>query len=200
MLSAALLIASALAMQLAIEPRVAPDTARAQPAIAIGHDSAPPPARWVPQLDTPRVRPRAVEYSDWYARRLAIHRIGSYTMLPLFAAEYALGDRLLNGTNVASWVKPAHATVAGGVATLFTVNTVTGVWNLWDSRHDPAGGTRKWLHAGLLLASDAGFAWTGVLAGDANKSPSNARRHRNVAVGSMALSTVGTALMWFWKD
>ena len=47
--------------------------------------------------DTPRVRPHAIEYSDAYNTRLTIHRWGSCTMLPLFASEYYLGNRLLNG-------------------------------------------------------------------------------------------------------
>ena len=38
--------------------------------------------------DTPRVRRHAVAYSDAYNTRLTIHRIGSYTMLPLFAGEW----------------------------------------------------------------------------------------------------------------
>jgi hypothetical protein len=150
--------------------------------------------------DTPRVRRRAVVYSDAYNTRLTIHRIGSYTMLPLFAGEWVLGDRLLNGTNPPSWVKPTHVGVAGALGVLFTVNTVTGAWNLWDSREDPAGRTRRYVHAGLMLASDGGFLWTAAIAGDAKHSHDAGRRHRNVALGSIGLSTIGTALMWFWKD
>jgi hypothetical protein len=161
-------------------------------------------ARAVPAAaaDTPRVRRRvrAVEYSDAYNTRLTIHRIGSYTMLPLFAGEYYLGDRLLNGTNPASWMKPAHTGVATAIGALFTINTVTGAWNLWDSREDPAGRTRRYLHTALMLASDAGFLWTGAIAGDAKHNINAGQRHRNVALGSIGLSTAGTALMWFWKD
>jgi hypothetical protein len=153
-------------------------------------------------VDTPRVRrrPRAIEYSDAYNTRLTIHRYGSYTMLPLFAGEWYLGDRLLNGVNPPSWMKPAHARVAGALGVLFTVNTITGAWNLWDSRDDPSGRTRRYLHTGLMLASDAGFAWAGALGGSAKHNFDTARRHRDIAIGSIGLSTVGTALMWFWKD
>src|SRR4051812_48754002 len=42
----------------------------------------------------PRRRPRAIEYSDWYYRRLQIHKWGSYIELPLFAGEYWLGNKL----------------------------------------------------------------------------------------------------------
>jgi hypothetical protein len=214
MLSAALLFASTVVVTLESRPPVAPDTLMLEQRRAVASDTTviasvgaidTVVARkmnpvWTWPVDTPAVRRRTVEYSDWYARRLAIHRVGSYTMLPLFGAEYVLGDRLLNGTNFASWVKPAHLTVATGLGALFTINTVTGVWNLWDSRHDPAGRTRRWLHAGLMLASDAGFVWTGTLADGAGHSPSDARLHRNAAIGSMAISAAGTALMWLWKD
>jgi hypothetical protein len=150
--------------------------------------------------DTVRRRPRAITYSDAYATRLKIHRIGSYTMLPLFGAEFGLGQTLLTSSNPASWVKPTHTAVALGIGALFTVNTVTGAWNLWESRQDPAGRTRRWIHAALLIASDAGFVATGVIAEDAGHSTSGGQRHRNVALGSMALATAGTVMMWFWKD
>ena len=152
--------------------------------------------------DTPdtRRRVRAIQYSDAYNTRLTIHRLGSYAMLPLFAGEYYLGDRLLNGTNPPGWVKNTHVGVAGALGVLFTVNTVTGAWNLWDSRSDPAGRTRRYVHAGLMLAADAGFLWTGAIGGDADHGSDAGRHHRNVALGSIAVSTVGTALMWFWKD
>lgn len=152
-------------------------------------------------LDTPvRRRTRAIEYSDWYARRLFVHRIASYTMLPLFAIEYPLGRDLLYGTNVSSWEKPAHSLVAGAIGGLFALNTITGVWNLWDSRHDPAGRTKRIVHSTLLLASDAGFVWTGILGSQSKRSFDKGRLHRNVAIGSMSLATVGTALMWFFHD
>lgn len=148
---------------------------------------------------TPPRRPRAVEYSDWYARRLAVHRVGSYAMLPLFAAEYALGDRLLSARPQPGWVRPSHVGVAVGLGALFTVNTVTGVWNLWDSRHDPSDRTRKWVHSALLLAADAGFAYTGAIAGQATGSAAGRTRHKNAALVSMGLSTAGTAMMWLWQ-
>ena len=187
-----------LAYQCAVGGTLSPDTLSR----LIVPPPQPRPVLVVPAatLDTPQLRPRAVEYSDWYGRRLTIHRYGSYAMLPLFAAEFALGDRLLNGTNNPTWMRPTHAAVAGGLGTLFLTNTVTGVWNLYDSREDPAGRTRRVIHSALLLWSDAGFAWAGYLAMDARHSMVAARRHRQVALGSMALSTVGSALMWFWRD
>lgn len=147
--------------------------------------------------DSTRPRPRAIEYSDAYETRLEIHRIGSYVMLPLFASEWIIGDRLLQ-QNHADWLKPAHSVVAGGLGILFAVNTVTGVWNLAESRKDPEGRTRRLLHSALMIAADAGFAYTGMIAGDADESEGNRTRHKNAALVSMGISTAGTLMMWFW--
>ncbi len=158
--------------------------------------------------DTPvvRRRPRAIEYSDLYYTRLTIHRYASYTMIPLFVAEYSLGQNLMQDAAPPSWMKPAHGAVAGGVAVLFGLNTITGAWNLWDSRDDPNGRTRRVVHTVLMLASDGGFALTGALAPhrfsrySSYSDYTNARQlHRNVAIGSFALSTAAAAMMWFWK-
>jgi hypothetical protein len=158
--------------------------------------------------DTPIVRrPRAIEYSDQYYTRLTIHRYGSYAMLPLFVAEYSLGQNLMNDASPAAWMKPAHGLVAGGVGVLFSVNTITGVWNLWDSREDPAGRTRRILHSVMMLVSDAGFAATGITAPGHHHFFTNysdylhrERVHRDLAIGSIALSAIGGGMMWFWKQ
>lgn len=146
-----------------------------------------------------RPRPTATHYSDAYDTRLTIHRIGSYTMLPLFGAEYVLGQQLLTG-GYANWVKPAHTVAAGGIGILFAVNTVTGLWNLTESWNDPEGRTRRLIHSALMIASDAGMVWTGAIAGSAKHSQDAANRHRNVALGSMGLSTIGAAMMWLWRN
>ena len=144
-------------------------------------------------------RPRAIEYSDWYSKRLEIHKIGSYVELPLFASEWYLGDKLLNGDGTDTQ-KNLHSVVAGSLGVLFTVNTVTGLWNLYDSRNDPSGRKRRIIHSVLMLASDAGFAATGLAAGDAREDVDRRNLHKNLALTSMGLSTVGTVMMWLWKD
>ena len=149
---------------------------------------------------TPRRRPHAVEYSDWYARRLTIHKIGAFASLPLYPTEYFLGDHLQKGVNISSWEKPTHVAVATAIGGIFAVNTVTGLWNLWDSRSDPAGRTRRIVHSVTMLASDAGFLATAAVAGDANEGEGNANLHRNLAISSMAVGAAGTVLMWLWKD
>ena len=168
----------------------------------------PPTAMSPAPADTPVVqRPRAIEYSDAYYTRLTVHRYGSYAMIPLFVAEYSLGQNLMNDASPASWMKPAHVAAAGGIGVLFGVNTITGVWNLWESRDDPAGRTRRIVHSVMMIASDAGFAAAAALSPGRNHGFTTygdflhrERVHRNVAIGSFALSTVGGAMMWFWKQ
>ncbi len=179
---------------------LADSTARARAPLAVAAAPAADATPGPTPADTgaPR-RPRAIEYSDAYARRLAIHRVGSYAMLPLFAGEYYLGNRLLSPDRQPGWVNGAHVGTAFGLGALFTVNTVTGLWNLYDARHDPSDRTRRYLHSALLLASDAGFAYTGAIGGAAHDSQVGRTRHKNAALVSMGLSTVGTAMMWLWK-
>jgi hypothetical protein len=150
-----------------------------------------------------RKRPTSIEYSDAYYTRAKIHRVATYAEFPLFAAEYVLGERLLKEerTGVPSdGLKTAHTTVALGLGALFTVNTVTGVWNLWDSRHDPADRTRRLIHSVAMLGADAGFMWAGASGGGANEGGDNANHHRTIAISSMALATAGTVMMWLFND
>lgn len=149
-----------------------------------------------------RPRPRAIEYSDWYSRRLTIHKIGSYAMLPLFGAEYYLGERLIQG-KASGNERSLHQGVALGIGALFTVNTVTGVWNLYDSRNDPSDRTKRIVHSVLMLGADAGFALAAASAegeddGERGDSEGNST-HKAIALTSIGISTVGTALMWFFK-
>jgi hypothetical protein len=86
----------------------------------------------------------------------------------VFGAEYWLGSKLLSRNEIpGSWVKPTHAGVALALGGLFSLNTLTGVWNLYDSRHDTDQRALVWSHSALMLASDAGFVATGLLADDA---------------------------------
>jgi hypothetical protein len=146
-------------------------------------------------------RAKAVEYSHGYEVRMKVHKIASLATLPLFATEYFLGQKLYDGTSNDS-VKGAHGAVAGAIAGLFGVNTVTGVWNLWEARHDTNRRGRRIAHAIMMLGADAGFVATGMLAPD-DDDPNNYldRRstHRTVALTSMAVATASYLMMLFWK-
>jgi hypothetical protein len=164
-------------------------------ASAASPDTSPPTAR----------RPRAIEYSDWYYRRLTVHRIASYPEIPVMAAEFVLGERLIHDEQnlksprgqLPGGLVTAHVIVATGLAALFGVNTITGAWNLWDSRHDPNGRTRRLIHSISMLTADAGFTAAGVLGGSAKHNLGTANLHRAVAISAMGVATAGTCLMWF---
>jgi hypothetical protein len=153
------------------------------------------------QDTTPRRRRKSVDVSEWYERRLRIHRYGAYTIIPLFALQAYAGNELYNnGGTAPDWAKPTHRFGATALATVFTINTVTGVWNLWDSRAVEKGRTKRYLHALLMLASDAGFTYAGVrLSEQAETSADKRREHRAWAYSSMATALVGSGIMVFWR-
>lgn len=154
------------------------------------------------------VRARSVQYSDFYYTRLDIHRVASYTMLPLFAIEYLAGEKLLTrGKAAPLWAERAHKPVAIALGGLFAVNTVTGVWNLWDARKDRAGRRRRTVHSVLMLVADAGFVWAAHLAPAPAVIEARVQRgetgwtpHKRVAVASMGLATASYLMMLLWKE
>ena len=100
-----------------------------------------------------------------------------------------------------TWAKTTHRVGATGLATVFTINTVTGLWNLWDSREAPQGRTRRTLHALLMLASDAGFTYAGArLSKQAENSVDKRRQHRAWAYGSMATALTGVAVIALGRE
>lgn len=137
-------------------------------------------------------RDTVFEYSAAYYKRLDIHRFGSYAMLPLFAFQYIAGSQLYDKSFEApGWAKTGHRVAATGVAALFAVNTVTGVMNLYEGRKDPDERKRKVFHAVMMLAADAGFAATGILAERAESSGDDRDLHRTVALTSVGVATIG---------
>lgn len=149
---------------------------------------------------TPRPRAKAVVYSNGYYTRLKLHKIASYATIPLFASQFAVGQKLYNG-NRSSSLRSAHSALAVGTAVLFGINSVTGVWNLWDARRDPTGRGKRMFHGILMLGADAGFVATGALAPDDDEGrfDSGNRRsaHRTVAIFSMSVATASYLYMLF---
>jgi hypothetical protein len=199
-----LLTAAALCMMAPRLAAQAADTATAGPRLSALAASFPADSGLQAPADTGGGRPKAIEYSNAYGTRLAIHRYASYAELPLFATEYVLGQKILNGQRTgdlaSSGTRSAHKIVAGGLGVLFAVNTVTGVWNMIEARHDPAGRTRRNLHALSMLLADAGFLYTASLAGAARRTEDGANRHRNAALASISVATASTLMMWLWRD
>jgi hypothetical protein len=163
------------------------------------------PGVGVPQgsaADSGPRRPRAIEHSDFYYARLTVHRIASYAVIPAFVAEFVLGQSLYNNPPGTSGTRTAHSAAAIGVVSLFGLNTITGVWNLWDSRHDSTGRARRYIHAALMLASDAGFVAAEASAPGrrrAVRDPGSRARHRTIALTSMGVALTGYGMMLIWK-
>lgn len=163
------------------------------------------PSRLGPRPLLAPEEPQLIEYSDAYLTRLKIHKYASYATLPLFAAAYVTGNELITkGGNAASWARNTHGAIAGGLGVLFAVNTITGVWNLYEGRDDPEGRTRRIIHSVLLLAADAGFLATAALAGESESGEGGGEwrgvggdnsAHRAMAITSMGLALTGYMTM-----
>lgn len=140
-------------------------------------------------------RPIAFEYSHAYNVRRKIHMVASYATVPLFVAQYLAGEKLFDDSDNSS-AKSAHGALTIGIASLFAVNSVTGVWNLLEARKDPNGHTRRLVHGLMMLAADAGFVATGALAPDDDGGASSRRStHRTVALSSMGVSVASYVYM-----
>ncbi len=147
----------------------------------------------------------AVEHSDAYQTRAKIHKYASFATLPLFAAEYALGQSLYNNTSPdVSTKRAAHGIVGAGIVGLFAVNTVTGAWNLFgEGRRDKEGHTLRLVHGLLMMAADVGFLATtrsGPNSGSQRQAltfETSKVTHRNMAIASISIGTAGYLLMLF---
>jgi hypothetical protein len=155
------------------------------------------------------VRRQAVSLSDGYYARLDIHRYAGYAMLPLFAIEYFAGQKLLEeGSGAPLWAEKVHKPAAYLVAGVFTLNTVTGLWNLAEAGKVEEGKKRRWIHAILMLAADAGFIYGASVAPStakideriANGTRGGWTPHKISTVASMGVATVGYLMMYLWKE
>lgn len=166
--------------------------------------ATPRPATWTATTtasDTAQGRPKVIELSDWYYRRLTIHRWVAYGTLPVFAAQWAAGKRLYDDSRDApTWAKTTHRVGATALAAGFTVNTVTGLWNLWDSRSVPQGRVLRTVHGLSILVADGLFTYAGAkLSDEAEQSADKRRQHRTIALSAMALTTVSGVAMKLWN-
>lgn len=152
--------------------------------------------------------PQAVQLSDGYYTRLDIHRYAGYAVLPLFLLEYLAGQKLLEeGSAAPLWAEKVHKPAAYAVAGIFTLNTVTGIWNLAEAGKVKQGKKRRSWHSVLMLAADAGFIYSIA------KAPTTARidariesgkrggwtPHKASAIASMSVATISYLMMYVWR-
>ncbi|HEY6219742.1 MAG TPA: hypothetical protein VIV65_06770 [Gemmatimonadaceae bacterium] len=151
--------------------------------------------------DTVRRRPKAVHLSEWYGRRLTIHRTLAYVTLPVFGAQWVAGNQLFQmGSSAPTWAKTGHRVGATTLAGIFTVNTVTGLWNLWDSRSVADHRALRTTHALMMLAADGAFTWAGAkLSNEAENSLEKRRLHRTIALSATGLTVANGLVMKFFN-
>lgn len=156
----------------------------------------------------PAVHPGATVYSPGYETRGKIHKYASFASLPLFAAELYLGQKTYNAPTTDNSYKGAHIAVGSALVGLFGVNTVTGAMNLLEARHDTEGRKLRLAHGILMMVADAGFVGTVATAphsphtrGVPTPTPdlTNRSLHRDFAIGSISIGTVGYFLMLLGK-
>lgn len=163
-------------------------------AVIPGSVNPPPPA--LPQTPLPTSSP----YTRAYEIRQDIHKYASYATLPLFATEFALGESLGSEPGSDSSLRGLHAAVGTGLVGLFFVNTVTGGWNLWQSRHEKDHRTPRMIHGFLMIAANAGFVATAASTPSDHKPATfehDRDTHRNLAIASIGIGTAGYLLSLF---
>jgi hypothetical protein len=154
------------------------------------------------EAQDPSARPVAIEYSDGHYTRGKIHKYASFATLPLFATEVWLGQSLYNDPqSLTSSKRAVHGAVGAALISLFAVNSVTGVWNLMDSRAAP-GHTKRMVHGLMMLAAEGGLIASAVSApghgrNDLVNFDTNKATHRNIAFVSIGVGTAGYLLMLF---
>ena len=152
-----------------------------------------------PATGAPAPPPTVVEYGHAYAVRANIHKYASVVSLPLFVGEAILGQSLYSSPSDGK--KSAHVVLGTAIGGLFGVNTVTGVWNLVESRKDPYNRRMRLLHSFLMLGADAGFVATAAITpgGESGRSSFTANRstHRAIALTSLGIATTGYLIMLF---
>lgn len=191
-------LALAVSLFVAAHPSAPSTSVVADPVAAVGPvvpsrldvgTPAPPP---IAVGDVTDVQQAPFRYSEAYYKRLAIHRTASYAILPLFAFQFAAGLQLYDkGQGAPAWAREGHPIGAVAIASLFAVNGVTGVMNLWEGRKDPDRPVRTVVHGIMMLTAGAGFTATGFLADDAKNTLNGKRTHRTVAISSMLVATAG---------
>lgn len=144
--------------------------------------------------------PKAIVYSDGYNVRLKIHKFLSWGTIPLMVGQGVVGQKLYNGSGGGT-LKSVHSSLATATGVLFGINTVTGVWNLWESRNDPNGRKKRWIHSVLMLAADAAFLATSATAPEYEDGEREGNRafHRSAAFVGFGSASIAYAMMLIAK-
>ena len=123
-----------------------PGTTNAVPTFALS--SAVPALAQDPPAQGPR--PVAFEYSDAYQTRRKNPRLREHRDAAALRDAVRPRRQPVHENSTDS-KRTAHAVVGSSIGVLFGLNTVTGVWNLWEGRKDPVRRTRRMTHGIMML-------------------------------------------------
>jgi hypothetical protein len=120
----------------------------------------------------------------------------------MFAFQALAGKQIWDKGNLApGWARTGHRVGATAIAGAFTVNVVTGAWNLWDSRGTTQGRGLRYLHTASMLAATAGFTYAGAYLSEKAETDSDMRKlHWQIAISSMGITAVSGVLMKILND
>lgn len=186
-------------LQLALAAALASPNADSLAAKSLAPVDMPVGVHALAPADTGKPRARATVVSDAYDTRLTIHRWASYATLPIFGAQAIVGQRLYDADNkgtTTQGLRDTHTAIAVALGTLFAVNTVTGTMNWWETRHQAKGRTWRTVHAALMLAADAGFAYTASIGNSGRYDYKVRDRHRTAAELSAGTALISYLMMW----
>jgi hypothetical protein len=83
---------------------------------------------------------------------------------------------------------------------MFTVNTITGAWNWWDSRTVRQGRVLRTAHALTMIGADAAFTYAGAkLSNEAETSTDKRRLHHTIALSAIGVTVVSELAMKLWN-
>jgi hypothetical protein len=151
----------------------------------------------------PAPRSKGFNYTHGYMVRHKIHKYASIATLPLFVSELVVGEKLRSESDRDSSLRSTHSALAAGIGVLFGIESVTGVWNMWDARKNPHGRGKRLFHGILMLAADAGFVATAATAphrdDDRVFRNEDGSSHRAIAYASIGVAAVSYVYMLIAK-
>ncbi len=139
-------------------------------------------------------RPAEEDVGEWYNRRLTLHRYAAWAAVAAFPVEIYTGWRLRSAGADPEWVRDTHRATVWVLGSTFAVNTVTGVWNWWDSRKEPEGRGWRTAHTLVMVAADAAMFAT-ARAGQARARGEGGEWHRELAFTTAGLTAIGHLMM-----
>lgn len=186
--------------------RLSPERSSDAEAFNFAGEAVSPSTTQATSSQAPSSRPAASGISHAYFVRRKIHKYASFATMPLIVSQAIVGQKLMDRTGGESGsLRSAHSALTAGLGVLFGVESVTGVWNMFEARKNHVKSKRHLVHGILMLAADAGFVATAAMApgrdeeGRQIRASNRASAHRAVGFASLGVATVGYIYMLIAK-